>query len=73
MIIIYYYYWKKDCPKSHWEKAEKIFYSVLTASRFCWGMKKRKMILDGWACDDPEDNQQLNQKVNIAKINGWTI
>ena len=69
MIIVYYYYWKDG----HWEKAEKIFYSVVMASRFCWSMKNRKMMLDGWSCDNPEDNQSMHQKVNITKINGWSI
>ena len=73
MITIYYLYWKKDGLKGHWEKAEKIFYSIAPAIRFCWSMKNRKMILDGWSCYDPEDNHQMQQKVNIAKINGWTI
>ena len=74
MIIVYYYYWKKESGfNSHWEQAEKIFYSVAMASRFCWSMKNRKMMLDGWSCDNPEDNQAMHQKVNIAKINGWSI
>ena len=69
MITIYYYYWKDG----HWQQAEKIFSSVIMASRFCWSMKNKKMILDGWKCYYPEDNQEMNIKVNIAKINGWHI
>lgn len=74
MIIVYFYYWKVDGLKRHWEKAEKIFYSIESASRFCWSMKNNKLLmLDGWSCSDPEDNQAMQRKVNIAKINGWSI
>ena len=69
MITIYYYY-RKD---GRWVRAEKIFYSVESASRFCWSMKTRKLILDGWATFDPEDNAELQRRVDIAKINGWRM
>ena len=67
MITIYYYYWSQG----HWIKDEKIFYELEPAIRFCWSMKHKKMMLDGWGCFDPEDNQVMQQRVNIAKINGW--
>ena len=69
MITIYFYY-RKD---GKWEKGQKIMYSVESAIRFCWSMKNRKMILDGWSCYDPEDNEELQRNVNIAKINGWRL
>ena len=69
MIIVYYYY--RKTATSSCEKCQKIFYSVDSASRFCWSMKNRwKMILDGWSCDYPEDNQEMNRRVDIAQING---
>lgn len=71
MIIIDFYYW--NISEHKWKKAEKIFNDLPSAIRFCWSMKHRKMMLDGWRTYDPEDNQVLQRKVNIAKINGWNI
>ena len=74
MIRVYFYYWKVDGFNKRWEKGEKSFNSVESASKFCWSMKNNKhLVLDGWSCDDPEDNQEMNIKVNIAKINGWKV
>lgn len=70
MIIVYYFYRASITQK--YEKCQKTFNSVISASRFCWSMKKNwRMILDGWACDYPEDNEEMNKKVSIAKVNGW--
>lgn len=68
MIIVYFFY-RAD---NKWKKGQKVFYSTDSASRFCWSMKNRKMILDGWSCYDPEDNVYLQRVVNISKINGWS-
>lgn len=69
MITIFYYYWNKTENKL--KEAEQIFYDVHKAIRFCWSMKNKRMILDGWTCFYPEDNELMNSRVNIAKINGW--
>lgn len=71
MITIYYYYWSKS--ESKMKEGEQIFNDVQSAIRFCWSMKKRKMVLNGWKCIYPEDNELLQMRVNIAKINGWRI
>ena len=47
-----------------------MFDDVNKAIRFCWSMKNRPMILDGWSCYDPEDNELMDYKVNMAEING---
>lgn len=69
MITIFYYYWNKT--ESKMKRAEQIFYDVHKAIRFCWSMKNKKMILDGWTCYDQECNQLMNYKVNMSAINGW--
>ena len=71
MIKVYYYFYNKTEKKMKY--AEQMFENVDTAIRFCWSMKRKKMILDGWLCYDPEDNLLMHRKVNIAKINGWSI
>lgn len=68
MITIFYLYFNKTENKM--KEASQIFDDVQKAIRFCWSMKKRKMVLDGWSCYDPEDNEILQRKVNIAVING---
>ena len=71
MIIVYYFYKDKN---GHWSPAEKVFESVTLASRFCYAMKRNpKLTLDGWECDFPDDNEEMQRRVNIAKINGWRI
>lgn len=67
MIRVYYYY-RSD---KHWISAAQDFASVESASRFCWALKKKHMILDGWSCYDSEDNEEMQRLVNIAKINRW--
>ena len=69
MITVFYYYYNKS--ESKMKKAEQTFYDVHKAIRFCWSMKNKKMILDGWTCYDQECNQLMNYKVNISAINGW--
>ena len=69
MITVFYYYWNKT--ESKMKKAEQTFYDVHKAIRFCWSMKNKKMILDGWTCYDQECNQLMNYKVNMSVINGW--
>lgn len=69
MITIFYLYFNKTENKM--KEASQIFNDVQKAIKFCWSMKKRKMILDGWSCYDPEDNELMSMRVNIAKINGW--
>lgn len=69
MITIFYYYWNKS--ESKMKEAEQIFYDVQRAIRFCWSMKNKRMVLNGWSCFYPEDNELMQMKVNIAKINGW--
>ena len=69
MITVFYYYWNKS--ESNMKKAEQTFYDVHKAIRFCWSMKNKKMILDGWTCCDQECNQLMNYKVNMSAINGW--
>ena len=71
MITIFYLYFSKTENKM--KEASQIFDDVQKAIRFCWSMKKRKMVLDGWSCYDPEDNEILQRKVNMAVINGWSI
>ena len=71
MITVFYYYWNKS--ESKMKKAEQIFYDVHKAIRFCWSMKNKKMILDGWTCYDQECNQLMNYKVNMSAINGYKI
>ena len=44
---------------------------VEKAIKFCWSMKKQKMFLIGWECVDPEDNEELNKRVNMQEINNW--
>lgn len=71
MIIVYYFYKDKN---GRWLPSEKVFESVTLASRFCYAMKRNsKLILDGWECSDPWDNEEMNRRVVIAKINGWRI
>ena len=69
MITIFYFYWSKK--ENKFKEAEQIFYSVQSAIRFCWSMKNRKMVLNGWSCFDLEDNEYMQRKVDISKINGW--
>lgn len=69
MITIFYYYWSKS--ESRMKEAERIFYDVYKAIRFCWSMKNRRMTLTGWSCLDPEDNEFMQMKVNFTKINGY--
>ena len=71
MITIYYYFWNKT--EHQWKRSEKAFNDLPSAIRFCWSMKNRRMRLDGWRTYDPEDNEVLQRKVNIAKINGWIL
>ncbi len=69
MITVFYYYYNKT--ESKMKRAEQIFYDVHKAIRFCWSMKNKKMILDGWSCYDQECNQLMNYKVNMSVINRW--
>lgn len=69
MITISYLYFNKTENKM--KEAERIFYDVHKAIRFCWSMKNRRMALIGWSCLEPEDNEFMLMKVNFTKINGY--
>lgn len=69
MITIYFYYYSKS--EGQTKSGEKEFSNVYKAARFCWKMKNQSVIIKGWECDYPEDNEYLSQNVNLAVINGW--
>ena len=70
-MIIVDFMVRKD---NKWVSEEKIFYSIDSAVRFCWSMRyKPKMCLNGWRCSSPEENQEMNFRVNLYKINGWRL
>ena len=71
MITIFYHYYNKKENKM--KEASRVFDDVNKAIKFCWSMKDRKMILDGWSCYDIEDHELMNAKVNMSIINGWSI
>ena len=70
-MIIVDYMVRKD---NKWVSEEKIFYNIDSAVRFCWSIKhKPKMCLNGWRTTSPEENQEMNFRVNLYKINGWRL
>ena len=67
MITIYYSYY--SVKENKYKQAEKVFYSPITAVKFCWAMANKPMFLDGWKCDDIDDHEYMCRKVNMTKIN----
>lgn len=46
-----------------WEAKE--FHSKEMALRFMYGMQSRGHLIQGWSCDDPEDNEWLNRRFKL--------
>lgn len=66
-IIKYRYYRKKD---KTWQYRTKKFNFVRDAFGFCLSLKKSPVsYVDGWACDDPDDNEWLWQHISLSEIN----
>ena len=68
MIIIKYKYYRK-CD-STWQHRTKVCRNVNEAFGFCLSIKKSKnSYVEGWACDDPYDNEWLWQHISLTEIN----
>lgn len=66
-IIKYRYYRKCDKTLQHRTKA---FRFVQDAYGFCLSLKKNPhSYVEGWACDDPYDNEWLWQHISLTEIN----
>lgn len=57
MITVYYVYKRLD---GNWYETSKTFSNKLKCLRFLYAISK-KGIITSWECDDPYDNQWLNQ------------
>ena len=60
MIEIEYIY--KSIVTQKWMIARKSFDNVKKALRFLYAIKRAGGIVSGWSCDDPYDNEYLNQR-----------
>lgn len=62
MIRIEYIY--KSIRTKKWMIAEKEFNNVKKALRFLYAINRAGGIIVAWYCDDPYDNEYLNQRFN---------
>ena len=65
MIIVYYkYFSKKDkCVK----EGQTIFYDRVKALAFMYKVNDNPlMFLEAYSCDDPWDNDWLNERIHLA-------
>lgn len=68
MTIIKYKYYRK-CDKT-WQHRTKSFRFVRDAYGFCLSLKNTPhSYVEGWACDDPADNEWLWQHISLTEIN----
>ena len=48
-----------------WLIETKEFDDCVKALRFMYSMKNKGNIIDGWRCDDPEDNEYLGRRFKL--------
>lgn len=48
-----------------WMTEDKEFTSPQMALRFMYAMRQKDIIIDGWKCDDPLDNEWLNKRFKL--------
>ena len=64
MIVIHYIYLRKADNTRH--KADGIFFDVNKAIKFIYSLRKNKTThITGWTCENAEDNEYLNQRINL--------
>lgn len=50
-----------------WMQETKQFRDCISALRGMYAMRSKGIIIDGWRCDYPEDNEYLTRRIKLGK------